>query len=107
MTEQYCWALGEKPLPVRNLAFLTFSFLFTSASDFFLLFVFSSPSDCIPSLFLSMFSLLFSMHPSHTPLPFFCIIPNSRKGAFISVPKDHPHSQQPGGLVPQLSFLQD
>lgn len=91
MTERYCWALGEKPLPASNLAFLTFSFLFTSASDFFLLFVFSSPSDCIPSLFLSTFSLLFSMHPSPTPLPFFCIIPNSRKGLFISVPKDHPH----------------
>lgn len=70
-SEQHCWALGEKPLPGRDSAFLTFSFLFTSASEFFLLFDFPSLSHFIPPLFLSPFSLIVSVHPSHTFLVFF------------------------------------
>jgi len=98
--EQCCWALGEEPLPVRDSAFLTFAFLFTSASDFSLFFVFPSLSDFIPSLFLSPFSLIFSVHPSHTLLPFFC----SKNSIYFCTQRPFPLSQQPGGIVPACPF---
>lgn len=86
--EQHGGAVGARLLPARGSASLTFSFLFASASDFFLLFVFPSLSSFLPSLFPSPVSA-FCMHASHAS-PLFCAIADGGQAVFLLAHSYHP-----------------